>query len=154
MLFNTCLDLEPFYRRVRRDGVMKRLTRSLRGLRSPSTLTVFEALVDSIIEQQISLAVGIIMEYRLIRSFGEPLTVDGNEYFAFPTPGRLVSMTLEQSRKIGLSSRKSEYIRGVSQLIVDDKLDLEKFKIYEDTPQIIRLSIMCEASGHGRLNSQ
>lgn len=138
LLFNTGLDLKPFYRKVQTDPVMKILAHVLRGLRSPSTPTVFEALVDSIIEQQIALSVGITMEHRLIKSFGDSLTLDGKVYFAFPTPEKLAFMTTEQSRKIGLSTRKAEYIKGVSQSIVDGKLDLEKFKTYKDTQQIIR----------------
>jgi DNA-3-methyladenine glycosylase II len=56
-LFNMNLDLKPFYKAVKGDRVMSKITQELRGLRSPSTAIVFEALVDSIVEQQISLKV-------------------------------------------------------------------------------------------------
>jgi len=56
-LFNTNLDLLPFYEAIKGDRVMATITQLLRGLRNPSTTIVFEALVDSIVEQQISLKV-------------------------------------------------------------------------------------------------
>ncbi len=52
------------------------MTRLLRGLKSPGTPTVFEALVDSIIEQQISIKVAWVLENRLIKAFGDPLEID------------------------------------------------------------------------------
>jgi DNA-3-methyladenine glycosylase II len=70
-LFNMNLDLLNFYEIVKADKVMTKITQLLRGLRNPSTATVFEALVDSIVEQQISLKVAWSLERRLIETFGE-----------------------------------------------------------------------------------
>lgn len=56
-IFNLNLDLQPFYEIAQNDALLKYLVKELKGLRSPTTSTVFEALVDSIVEQQISLNV-------------------------------------------------------------------------------------------------
>jgi DNA-3-methyladenine glycosylase II len=48
-IFNLNLDLKPFYEEVENDKIMAGLTRELRGLKSPTTPTVFEALIDSIV---------------------------------------------------------------------------------------------------------
>jgi DNA-3-methyladenine glycosylase II len=45
-LFNLSLDLMPFYEAVKHDRNMAKITGRLCGLRSPSTATVFEALID------------------------------------------------------------------------------------------------------------
>jgi DNA-3-methyladenine glycosylase II len=47
-------DLDPFYRAVADDPVLEDITVRLRGVKPPVTPTLFEALTDSIIEQQIS----------------------------------------------------------------------------------------------------
>ena len=47
---------------------------------------MFEALVDSIVEQQISIKVAHTLEERMIKKFGEALTLDGETYYAYPTP--------------------------------------------------------------------
>lgn len=146
-LFNLKLDLKPFYRGVRNDRVMAKLTRRLRGLKSPATATVFEALVCSIIEQQISLSVAHGIERNLVKAFGDTLIVDSEVYYAFPSPQDLAPADMGQLRKCGLSSRKAEYIRDISRSIVDGKLDLEKFKSYGDVKEII--DELCKNRGVG-----
>jgi DNA-3-methyladenine glycosylase II len=137
-LFSLDLDLKPFYETVKNDKIIAHLTRKLWGLKSPTTPTVFEALVDSIVEQQISLKVANSLENRVIKKFGESLDLDGSVYFAYPTPQRLASVSIEEFRQCGLSYRKAEYIKGASQLITDGKLNLEKLKNYESSEKIIR----------------
>jgi len=136
-LFDLKLDLKLFYEEVKNDQVMSKLTKKLRGLKAPATANVYEALVDSITEQQISLVVANKIERNIIKTFGGILKVGGEVYYAFPTPQQLASATVEQLRKCGLSLKKAEYIRGISKLIVDGKLNLDKFKNYEDTREII-----------------
>jgi len=136
-LFNLDIDLNLFYEEIKNDKIMKQLTQKLRGLKSPTTSTVFEALIDSIVEQQISLNVAHSMEKKLIKSFGDVSRFGNTVYYAFPTPQKLASRSIEQLRKCGLSSGKAEYILEISKLIADEKLDLEKFKKYKDAKKII-----------------
>lgn len=135
-LFNMNLDLLPFYEKVLGDGVMRKITQRLRGLRNPTTPTIFEALVDSIVEQQISLKVAWTLERRLIETFGDALPLGEKTYFAFPQPEKLAGATVEELRGCGLSTRKSEYIRDLAQMI-QKGLDLEKLKEHQDPDRII-----------------
>jgi DNA-3-methyladenine glycosylase II len=134
---NLALDLEAFYKEVKNDRVISAIVGKLRGLRSPRTPTVFEALVSSIIEQQISLSVAHSIERKVVRSFGDALKIDNRIYYAFPTPERLASVTIEQLRQCGLSSKKAEYILGVAKSIAEGKLDLEGLKELQDTSAVI-----------------
>jgi DNA-3-methyladenine glycosylase II len=138
VLFNLNFDLAPFYEQVKTDKVMACLTQKLRGLKSPTTQTVFEALIDSIVEQQISLKVANGMEKKLIKKFGDALGLEGEVYYAYPTPQKLASASSEELRQCGLSFRKAEYIKSVSTLIMEGKLDLEKLKNYDSDDEIIR----------------
>jgi DNA-3-methyladenine glycosylase II len=137
-LFGLDLDLNPFYETVKRDEIMSEVTRKLWGLKSPTTPTVFEALVDSIVEQQISLKVANSIESRIIKKFGAALGLEGDVYYVYPTPQRLAAASIEELRECGLSFRKGEYIKGASTLIAEGKLDLENFKSYERSEQIIK----------------
>jgi len=137
-LFSLDLDLKPFYETVKDDKIMAHLTRELWGLKIPTTPTVFEALVDSIVEQQISLKVANSIENKLIKKFGDPLNLERTFYFAYPTPQRLASVSTEEFRQCGLSFRKGEYIKEASRLITEGKLNLEKLKNYDSSEQIIR----------------
>jgi DNA-3-methyladenine glycosylase II len=146
-LFNLKCDPKPFYEDIKNDKTMFILTQRLRGLKSPTTPTVFEALIDSIIEQQISLNVAHSLEKNVIKTFGDTLKIDDEIYYVYPTPQKLASASVEKLRQCGLSIRKAEYIRDVSKLIADGKLDLEKLKGYEDINGII--DELCEIRGIG-----
>ncbi|MCU0630225.1 MAG: hypothetical protein MUF37_03610, partial [Methanoregulaceae archaeon] len=90
-MFNIYDDLVPFYHTVRNDPVMKDLTRRFNGLKSPTTPTLYEALVDSIIEQQISLKVAQGLQVRLVKKTGKRLELGPDVYYCYPTPGALAA---------------------------------------------------------------
>ena len=137
-LFNLNLDLKPFYETIKSDGIMAQVTRELWGLKNPTTPTVFEALVDSIVEQQISLKVANSLEHRIIKKFGDALDLKGTVCYAYPTPQQLASVTIDEFRQCGLSFRKAEYIKEASKLIKEGKLNLEKLRDYETSEKIIK----------------
>jgi DNA-3-methyladenine glycosylase II len=137
-LLNLDLDLTLFVGAVRNDPVMAALAMRLRGLKPPRTATVFEALVDSIIEQQISLSAAHSIERRVVRTFGDILELEGIQYFAFPSPERLADAALEELRACGLSGKKAEYITGIARRIREGSLDLENHGPGEETGAVIR----------------
>jgi DNA-3-methyladenine glycosylase II len=136
-LIDADFDLEPFYTDVKKDRIMADIVHKLGGLKIPSAVTVFEALIDSIIEQQISLNVAHVLQTNLIRTFGDSLSLDTGVYYGYPTPQELASTRIEKIRKCGLSTRKAEYIRDISRMVAERKLNLEAFKRYKDVNKII-----------------
>lgn len=64
-------DPRSFYRTVAGNPILADLAVRLYGVRAPATPTVFEALTDSIIEQQISLYAARSIGIRLIRAAGK-----------------------------------------------------------------------------------
>ncbi len=137
-LFSLNFDLAPFYEDIKTDDTMARITRKLWGLKNPTTQTAFEALIDSIIEQQISLKVANSIESKLTKRFGDALSLDGEVYYVHPTPQKLASADIDAIRQCGLSQRKAEYIQGISKLIADGELDLEKLENWDSAEEIIR----------------
>ena len=127
-IFNLDFDLCSFYREIKNDHIMSKLAEQLYGLKNPTTPTVFEALVDSIVEQQISIKVAHTIEERLIKKFGETLRLNGETYYAYPTPQNIARTSIGEMQSCGLSQRKAQYIQGAAKLIVDGKLDLENLK--------------------------
>lgn len=136
-LFNLKIDLEPFYEEVKKDKIISKLAIELRGLRSSTTSTVFEALTNAIIGQQISLKVAHSMQRNMIKSFGDILKLNEKIYYTYPTSQKLASLGIEQLRKCGLSLRKSEYVRDISKLVINKKLDLDKLRKNENIQEII-----------------
>ncbi len=136
-LFDIKFDPKYFYQQSSKDRILNEVVRKLYGLRVPSTATVFEALLDSIVEQQISLDVAHVLETNVIKAFGDVLRLDGTEYFGYPTPEKLASVNVKQLRDCGLSTRKAEYLIEISKLMRDGKLNLENYRNYTDTRKII-----------------
>ncbi len=116
---------------------MHKITRQLCGFKYPTTATAFESLVDSIVEQQISIKVARTIEERLAKKFGDKLELNGTTYYAFPTPQNLTEASIADIRSCGLSQRKAEYIYGAAKMIVEGKLDLEAMKHNPDLQAII-----------------
>jgi DNA-3-methyladenine glycosylase II len=135
--FNLNFNLCSFYKDIKNDSVMNQIIHQLYGLKNPTTLTVFESLVDSIVEQQISIKVAHVIEQRLTKKFGDLLQIDGNTFFAYPVPQNIAAASLGDIQQVGLSMRKAEYIHGVAQLIADGKLDLEGMKNRKNSEQIV-----------------
>jgi DNA-3-methyladenine glycosylase II len=136
-LFNLDFDLSGFYNDIKRDVTISTLAKKLCGLRTPTTQFAFEALVDSIVEQQISLKVANTFERRIVKKWGDALTVEDKTYYAYPTPKRLASAAQQELRGVGLSERKAEYVRNASSLISAGRLDIEALKCRENANEII-----------------
>jgi DNA-3-methyladenine glycosylase II len=151
-MFSINDDLVPFYTAMVSDPIMTALVQQLWGVKAPTTLTVFEALTDSIIEQQISLAAAHSIEHRLIRAVGTPLNLEKVTWYCYPTPQILAKTTDSTFRSCGLTLRKGEYIRDISRQIIEGTLDLDHFKSYPDTESII--SEMVKIRGVGRWTAE
>jgi DNA-3-methyladenine glycosylase II len=136
-IFNLAFDLCAFYKDVENDHTMSAITKQLYGLKNPTTPTVFESLVDSIVEQQISIKVARTLEERLTKKFGARLEIDGESYFAFPTPQGIAVASIAEIQQVGLSQRKAEYIQNAAQIIANGKLNLEDMKTQKDAEPII-----------------
>lgn len=146
-MFSLQDDLNAFYRTIAGDPPMAALSGRLFGLKAPATATVFEALVSSIIEQQISIHVARVIETRLVKRFGDPLEFQGRRYYAYPLPERLAEGSPGEFRSCGLSARKGEYSRNVASMIVRDELDLEGLRDVRENGTIIR--DLCRIRGIG-----
>lgn len=151
-MFSLQEDLTPMYRDLGREPVLADLFKNLYGLKSPVTPTVFEALIDSIIEQQISLAVASQLEHRLIRQTGTRLMLDGDTYYCYPKPVILAVTSPEVFRGCGLTQRKGEYIRDVSRQVETGEVDLELMHGIPDTVEII--DRLCSLRGIGRWTAE
>ncbi len=108
---NLKFDPDSFYESLKDDEIMSALAKKLKGLKSPTTPTVFESLIDSIIEQQISLKAAHSMQVNIIKTCGSILNLNNKEYYAFPAPHELASVPLVQLRGCGLSAKKADYIK-------------------------------------------
>lgn len=136
-IFNLDLDLNEFYRHTENNPTMHKITSALCGFKYPTTPTVFESLVDSIVEQQISIKIARTIEERLAHKFGDKLQLNGECYYAFPTAQNIDAASINDIKSCGLSQRKAEYIYGAAHRVVNGELNLEGMKTGSETDKIV-----------------
>ncbi|MEZ5077550.1 MAG: hypothetical protein R2725_08920 [Solirubrobacterales bacterium] len=126
------VDLAGFAAVAASDPALGALAERFRGLRPPRFPTVFEALVNGIACQQLSLAVGIHLLSRLTAIHGRPVGADPGGPRAFPGPTDLAAADPARLKGLGFSRAKAEAIVGAARAVVDGALDLEALTGFED----------------------
>ncbi len=130
------LDLGPFYRLADRDESLQPLAQQFCGFKPPRFLTLFEALVNGIACQQLTLTVGILLLNRLAAAYGPALATEGGTFHAFPRPQDLAGADLEDLRKMGFSYQKARYITGLARAITSKELNLREIESLDDTKAV------------------
>jgi 3-methyladenine DNA glycosylase/8-oxoguanine DNA glycosylase len=125
-------DLAPFRERADRYPALARLADQLEGMRPPRFPTLFEALINTVLFQQISLAVGVTLVNRLAASFGARREVSGHTYFRLPTPAELLWRTEADLRSISLSGAKACTLLGLAAAIQSGALDAGRLAALDD----------------------
>jgi DNA-3-methyladenine glycosylase II len=115
------VDLRDFYRLARGDARLASLVDRFRGLKPPRFPSVFEAVVNGIACQQLSLTVGIILLGRLSRLCG---LQSASGAHAFPRPSDIAALRPAQLRALGFNHNKARALLEVSKA-AEDGFDLE-----------------------------
>jgi DNA-3-methyladenine glycosylase II len=144
-------DLCAFYRLAKSDPALSGLVGPLYGLRPTLAPTPLEMLVGAISAQQVNLAFAVATRARLIRRFGEPVTIGGEVVWAFPAAERLAGASVDEFRAMQFSRRKAEYIIGLARQIARGDLDFQQIAT-RSNEEIIAL--LTRIRGLGRWTSE
>jgi DNA-3-methyladenine glycosylase II len=139
-LLGLTVDLAPFAAMAASDPLLASLAARMRGVRPPRFPTVFEALVNGVACQQLSLAVGIQLLNRLAADRGKATPENPDGPRAFPDPEDLASLAPGDLRRHGFSFTKARTIIQTARAIVADDLDLEALARLDDGAAIERLT--------------
>jgi DNA-3-methyladenine glycosylase II len=134
------LDLSPFAAMVAADPLLGPLAAPMRGFKPPRLPTVFEALVNAIACQQLSLTVGIHLLNRLAAHHGRAVSDAPNGPWAFPDPDAIASLEPDDIKRHGFSFTKARTIIETARAVVAGDLDLEALQGLEDGAAIERLT--------------
>jgi DNA-3-methyladenine glycosylase II len=145
------LDLAPFYAAAADDAVLGGLISRFRGLRPTLSPGAFEMLVGSVCAQQVNLTFAFTVRARIVRRFGEPLLIGGEAVYSFPEPATLARASVEELRRLQLTTRKAEYVVGLARQIVSGELDLARLPQLSNHEVIERLTAV---RGFGRWSAE
>jgi DNA-3-methyladenine glycosylase II len=136
------VDLSAFAAMAASDPLLGPLAARMRGLKPSRFPTVFEALVNGVACQQLSLDVGIHLLNRLTAERGRQVSAEPEGMRAFPGPEELASAEPDQIRRLGFSRAKARAIVDSARAIAAGDLDLEGLEQLEDAAAIERLTAM------------
>ncbi|HEU4613679.1 MAG TPA: AlkA N-terminal domain-containing protein [Kofleriaceae bacterium] len=129
------LDLTAFYRMAKHDRRLAPLVARFRGVKPPRFPSVFEALVNGIACQQLSLTVGIILLGRLAERCGLR-SKRGN--LAFPRPRDVATLAPGQVHALGFTRAKSHALVELARA-AETGLDLEALAALPDADVLAQL---------------
>jgi DNA-3-methyladenine glycosylase II len=142
----TDVDLGAFYRGVHVTPWLERLAEGARGVKPPRYPTLWEAVVNAVVYQQVSIhAAGAILR-RVIERYAIPRDVAGARLFPFPSARTLRDADPPQLRALGLSVNKINALKAVSAAIEDGAL-AEAALAVMPTPEL--LTALTEHKGIG-----
>jgi DNA-3-methyladenine glycosylase II len=139
-IFGLHFDLTGFYRMAKSDRALAPLVEPLYGLRPTLSPTPLEMLVGSITAQQVNLSFAFACRARLVRRWGTPVRVAGEDLYAFPDAAALAGAQVRQLRALKYSTRKAEYIRDLARAVVAGTLDLDAIACAPNAEVIERLT--------------
>ena len=131
-MFGLRIDLSDFYRFTRSDKKLLNLSQRFLGLKPPRFPDLFEALVNALSCQQLSLTVGIILLKRLAMNYGISFRKGNATVYTFAQPERLAEATVQALRQLGFSRQKGGFLIELAQRVSQKNIDLNRLENLDD----------------------
>lgn len=101
---------------------------------------IYEGLIKTIVHQQVNLRFAQQLVVSLAKDYGDSLSIEGHEYYLFPTSSQLARVEVAELRTKKFSQKKAEYITDVAKKINSGELDLETLSTLSNDEFIEQLS--------------
>lgn len=150
-LLGTQINLRAFYSLAATQKHLQPLIAEFAGFKPPRYPTIFEALLNAISCQQVSLHVGIMLLNRLVQTFGKTASSTADALHSCPTPEDLAGVSPGTLRAMGYSQQKERAILGLSRSIAAGELNLESLYDLDDASALARLTAI---RGVGRWSAE
>lgn len=129
-------DLHPFYKLAASDRRLAPLVERFRGLKPPRFPSPFEAVVNAVACQQLSLTVGIELLNRLARQCGPVFGSGDFAHCAFPQAKDLLRLRPQTFRRLGFSYSKAHSLLELSHAIVAGQFSPERLHALDNQSAI------------------
>ncbi len=124
-MLGTQRDLRRWQSRAARFPWIARLARALRGMKPPRYPTLWEALCNAVVFQQLSIVAASSIMRRFVEAFSEPMLCYGCAVYPFPQPERLAAASPRTLLGVGLSRQKSASLGAIARAFASNAVDAE-----------------------------
>ncbi len=111
-----------FLRRAARVPWLRPVVKIMRGVRPPRYPSLWEACVNAVVFQQVSIASASAMLRRMIVAVSTPREVEGETLHAFPPATAIAALSPADLASHGLSTAKSAALKRIAEAILDGTL--------------------------------
>lgn len=140
-LFSLEHDLPSFYRQVRNEPVLRGCERRFRGLRLPRDPTLYDALLNAVIGQQLSVSAANSLRARLLEATDAFLQFEGMRLPHAPSPRSLNRLGVDGMRRVGLSRAKSAALLHLAKGQAEGRFSSLEFRDLSSEAAIERLDV-------------
>ena len=122
------IDLGSFYEFAATDKHLSSLALRFRGFKPPRYASIFEALLNGIACQQVTLNLGVQLLNRLAQTYGTTVTNHNHNHplYILPQPEQLIEQSPESLRALGFSTQKSQTMLTIARAQLEGKLSLDE----------------------------
>jgi DNA-3-methyladenine glycosylase II len=118
-------DLKPFYAMCQKDKLLKGLAETFYGYRIVGQPDLFESIVWAVLGQQINLQFAYTLKQRFVEQFGEVITIKEENYYLFPTPDVVATLTIDQLLPLQFSRQKAAYAINIAKAFKQKQVSKE-----------------------------
>ncbi len=118
-------DWSAFYSVSQNDLKLWSVVEPLLGLPELRTASTFEALMQTVIEQQISWVTAQKAQRWLVEWAGNKLEYEGHVYYAFPTAEQIAAATVEDLKPLKITFKRMALMIDLASQVSGGQLDLE-----------------------------
>lgn len=127
-LLHTDFDPTPFYAYAETEPALWSMVAPLRGLRHVRAASVYEALMTTVIEQQIALALAQRSERWLVEWGGNFIDHDHRRFYTFPRPEQIALAATADLMPLKITTRRMQVMIDLARQYQDGELDLEALR--------------------------
>ncbi|MDP6777837.1 MAG: DNA-3-methyladenine glycosylase [Candidatus Latescibacteria bacterium] len=150
-IFGVDDDLSTCYRVLNRDARMKTLVARYRGLRLVKAPSLYEALLITVLGQQVSVYSAQSVRRRLMEHLSLAVDHAGTTYRGIPDAERLAESSAEALRDLGVSRQKARYLVEIARREAEGELQREAVA---GLPDAEAMDVLQEIPGVGRWTAE
>jgi len=145
------IDLAEFYQFAESDEHLGPLASRFRGFKPPRYASVFEALLNGVACQQVTLNLGVQMLNRLASTYGIAVGDHTPPLHLLPSPERLAQQEPEALRSLGFSGQKARTMIDLASAHLEGRLPLDELLALDNETVV---SFLRQFRGIGRWTAE
>jgi DNA-3-methyladenine glycosylase II len=123
-IFNLDFEIDDALKQMSKDPVIAHLVPDVAGIRPYMSPTPFEALIKTIIQQQVSYRSANVFTQRMILGLTKPVLFKNQLWYDFPDAKTIIEIGPDGLRDFGFGY-KVEYIHRIASLVAKGELELD-----------------------------